>query len=154
MSLWKKGTTDLWKTGATDICRRCRQEVEDATKARQCQCPHALTVWTQSIAHLEVWMTKQQQSQRGIIRVVCIKTLVWQRGSRLHQLVKAVCKKQNEIARHTLLQGRPSLRWSKVQPRYFQWVHQQSMTMEQDEVAWQSLLQGRPSLRWIEVQHR
>jgi hypothetical protein len=68
----------LWKKGATDICPRCLQEVEDAIEGRQYQGPRVLTIWTQSIARLEVWMTKQQ-SQRGIIRAVCAKTLVSQR---------------------------------------------------------------------------
>jgi hypothetical protein len=117
----------LWKKRATDTCPRCLQEGEDATHVWQCQDPRALDVWTQSIAKLEIWMTKQR-TQPGIIQVICAKLLAWQKGSSeeipvgtFHAL-PAVVQKQDAIGWQSLLEGRPSLGWSEVQTRYYEWL--------------------------------
>jgi hypothetical protein len=104
-----------------------KNEVEDATHVWQCQDPRATNVWTQAIANLEVWLQKQR-SQPGIIQVICAKLLAWQRGSTeekpvgtFHSL-PAVVQKQDEVGWQSLLEGRPSLGWSEVQQRYYEWI--------------------------------
>lgn len=99
-----------WKKRATDLCPFCLEEVEDATHVWQCRDPRGLKGWTQSIVNLEEWM-KQQQTQPGIIQVVCGKLMAWQRGSTenipvgtFHAL-PAVVEKQNEIDWQSLLEG-------------------------------------------------
>jgi hypothetical protein len=112
-----------WKKRAPDICPRCLQEVEDATHVWQCQDPRALNVWTQAIANLEIWM-QTQRTQPDIIKVICAKLLAWQRGYRgdTSRNLPAVVQKQDEIGWQSLLEGRPSLGWSEVQNRYYEWL--------------------------------
>ena len=119
-----------WKKRATDRCPRCLHEVEDASHVWKCQDPRALKVWTQAIENLELWM-QQQRTHPEIIHIICAKLLAWQSGSTeeipigtFHDL-PAVVQKQDEIGWQSLLEGRPSLGWSEVQQRYFEWLGSQ-----------------------------
>jgi hypothetical protein len=100
-------------------------EVEDATHVWQCQDPRALNVWTQAIANLETWMQKQR-TEPGIIRVICAKLLAKRihRGdtSRNFYALPAVVQKQDAIGWQSFLEGRPSVGWSEVQHRYYEFL--------------------------------
>jgi hypothetical protein len=116
----------LWKKRATALCPRCLLEVEDATHVWQCQDPRALNVWTQAIANLETWMQKQR-TEPGIIRVICASSGLAKRihrgdTSRNFYALPAVVQKQDAIGWQSFLEGRPSVGWSEVQHRYYEFL--------------------------------
>jgi hypothetical protein len=111
----------LWRQRATDLCPGCLTVQEDATHVWQCQDQ----VWKKAIGALKLWLL-EQQTEPGIIRVLCAKLLAWQSGSTeqipigTFEGLPAVVQRQDEIGWQSLLEGRPALGWSEAQQRYFE----------------------------------
>ena len=149
----------IWKFQDHAECPHCPDPYETPTHILTCPAPSATRCWNKALTALAEWMTKHHTMPAlQLVLLRCLRDWRHQhprrplaRSSNTPQYgLRAATLEQDGIGWYNFMMGRPSIRWSDVQHRYYEWLERRNTGK-----AWlQALIKKVWAVSWDMWDHR